>query len=287
MSIRNIIGRVVICIATMAIASCAYIFLHQEHEYAAARNAYDELEESVFKYGGADDEGAGGGGTDIASAGMTASAEVADAGDTGENGSGSNTGDYDGLELNWDILSKYNVVGWIKIPSNPKISYPIMQAKDNSYYLHRLYNGKYRYSGSIFMNCGNSPDFTDQNTIIYGHNMKDGSMFHDLRYYVKASYCRSHPTFDIYLPDGTKHTYTVFAAAEAMDTSSAYTYKFGTTEDYFKWVKERCAASNYKPGIEITENDHIVSLSSCSPSGSKAGHRVMVHGVETDVVQIQ
>lgn len=284
MQSKNIIGRIIICIATMVIASCVYIFAHQEHEYAAARDSYDELEEAVFGKGLPGDNG-GVGGTDAASSGITLSAQTGDTSDADEGSAAA--GDYDDLELNWAVLSKYNVVGWLKVPSNPKISYPIMRGKDNTYYLHHLYNGQYRYAGSIFMNYKNSADFTDQNTIIYGHNMKDGSMFHDLRYYVKASYCRSHPTFDIYLPDGTKHTYTIFAAAEAMDSSSAYTYKFGTLQDFFNWAKERCEASNYKPGIEIMEDDHVVSLSSCSPNGSKAGHRVMIHGVETYVVQVQ
>ena len=120
--------------------------------------------------------------------------------------------------IDWEKLKDTDVVGWIRFENKPEvIDYPIVKGETNDTYIHHLYTGEYNYGGSIFMNCENSSLFTDTNTILYGHNMYDGSMFHDLRYFLQEDYMKTNGTLYIYLPDGTKHTYEVFSASYVMD----------------------------------------------------------------------
>ena len=74
-----------------------------------------------------------------------------------------------------------DVIGWIYVEAIPDINYPVVQGTDNSEYLHSTYKGTYNFAGTIFIDCENSRDFGDCNTIVYGHNMKNGSMFGSLK----------------------------------------------------------------------------------------------------------
>lgn len=106
------------------------------------------------------------------------------------------------LEIDFAGLKAVNldVIAWIQIPALD-ISYPVVQGKDNAYYLHHLFSGESNINGSIFVDCHNQPDFTDQNTIVYGHNMKNGSMFGTLDKYQDKELFEQHPEFYLYLPD--------------------------------------------------------------------------------------
>lgn len=88
------------------------------------------------------------------------------------------------LQVDFNKLEEINpdVIAWIEIPGL-EISYPVVQGRDNDYYLHHLITGENHKSGSIFMDFHNQEDLSDRNTIIYGHNMKDGSMFGTLDQY--------------------------------------------------------------------------------------------------------
>ena len=104
--------------------------------------------------------------------------------------------DFDGLKaVNPDV------VAWIVIPGLD-ISYPVVQGEDNAYYLQHLFTRETNSSGSIFVDFHNRPDFMDQNTIIYGHNMKNGSMFGSLKRYWDNEYYREHSSFYLYTAEG-------------------------------------------------------------------------------------
>ncbi|MBR3153459.1 MAG: class B sortase [Lachnospiraceae bacterium] len=91
--------------------------------------------------------------------------------------------------IDWNELSKSgkDIVAWLDIPALG-IAYPIVQGDDNEFYLHHLPNGEYKNAGSLFMEAANSPDLTDVNTIIYGHNMDNGSMFGKFRNMTEKEY---------------------------------------------------------------------------------------------------
>ena len=103
--------------------------------------------------------------------------------------------DFDGLRaINRDI------VAWIQIPGIG-VDYPVVQGKDNNHYLHYTFDGKANKAGSIFLDYRNRSDFTDSKVILYGHNMKDGSMFSNLKKYQDVSFRKEQRRVLIYLPD--------------------------------------------------------------------------------------
>ena len=89
------------------------------------------------------------------------------------------------IEVDFAALKNINedVVGWLYVEAIPDISYPVVRGEDNDFYLHRTYKKEDNFAGTLFIDCENSPDFSDCNTIMYGHNMKDGSMFGQLKYF--------------------------------------------------------------------------------------------------------
>ena len=167
------------------------------------------------------------------------------------------------------------MVGWIEIPDT-EISYPLMQGDDDAYYLKHTFSGNTNSAGSIFIEALNSPDFTDLHTIIYGHNMKNGSMFGGLKEYRSASYLLEHPLVYIDLEDGT-HAYEIFSCYEISSDSDTYTIGFASEPDgkYAQFVDMIKARSEYDTGIEVSRNDRVITLSTCTKSGTK---RFVIHG---------
>ena len=104
-----------------------------------------------------------------------------------------------------------DVVGWIYVEALNHISYPIVQGKDNETYLHQTYEGNYNFAGTLFIDYENSSDFNDCNTLVYGHNMKNGSMFAGLHKFSDEDYMTEHQKVIIYTPEHIL-TYKVFAA---------------------------------------------------------------------------
>ena len=165
-----------------------------------------------------------------------------------------------------------DTVGWIEIPGTG-ISYPLMQTGDDSYYLNHTFSKKINSAGSIFVETLNSADFTDLHTIIYGHNMKNGSMFAGLKNYESPSYLVAHPTVYIDLADGT-HAYQIFSVYESPSESDSYTIGFAPDEQYETFLQTLKSRSSYDTGVTVTKDDYIITLSTCTKSGE---HRYLVH----------
>ena len=121
------------------------------------------------------------------------------------------------------------VLGWILIPGSP-VSYPLMQGEDNAKYLNTTWRGTRSSVGSIFMEHQNSADLSDFNTIIYGHRMKDGSMFHSLADYLEDGFYEKHKVMQIFTPKRDYDLY-VFAAMEVPVDSPLYKIDFQDDED--------------------------------------------------------
>lgn len=168
-----------------------------------------------------------------------------------------------------------DVIGWIEIPDT-EISYPLLQGEDDAQYLRTTFSGTKNTAGSIFVEAENKADLTDPHTIIYGHNMKNGSMFGSLKEYHAASYLVDHPMFYIDLEDGT-HAYQIFSCYETTSDDDTYTIGFGSVNDgqyaqYLQMIKGR---SEYDTGIEVSKGDRVVTLSTCAKSSAR---RFVVHG---------
>lgn len=180
------------------------------------------------------------------------------------------------LQVDFVGLKKVNpdVIAWIQIPALD-ISYPVVQGNDNYYYLHHMFDGQANKNGSIFADYHNQPDFTDSNTIVYGHNMKNGSMFGTLDRYREQSLYQQYPCFYIYIP-GSVLEYQIISCYAGRNGSAGYTYSFPAPEDFQKFVDTVLSYSGYDTGVAVTDTDHIVTLSTCV--NSDRNYRYLVHG---------
>lgn len=187
----------------------------------------------------------------------------------------------DSIQIDWDAYGDTEIVAWFQMDN---ISYPIMQHKDNDYYLHRLPNGTYNFGGSLFLLNHNNRMFTDQSSFVYGHNMNNGSMFGSLRHYTKDEYKGHH--FYIYLPDGTRHVYRFFSVATVFQDSKAYTYSFESDRTFLDWQQWMLDQSEFDTGESVVEDARFVTLSTCNGL-SGTNHRLVVCGIEERIEQLQ
>ena len=159
------------------------------------------------------------------------------------------------------------IAGWLYC-SGTNINYPVMQGEDNSYYLHHAPDGAYQFSGSLFLSCNNTMPFADDNTIIYGHNMKNGSMFAGLKNYGKKNYYEAHPYIYLDQEDGT-HCYQIFSCHEADVTDVTYTIGYHSDDTYAAFLDELTASSLYDTGVSVGTDDSVLTLSTCTNKGAK------------------
>ena len=152
------------------------------------------------------------------------------------------------LEMNSDV------VGWIRFDEPSEINYPVVQGRDNEEYLKRTFEANTNKLGTLFVDVNNPGDFSGRNTFIYGHNMKNGSMFAQLLKYKDDSFYKEHPYFYIYTPDGK------------VDDAAFQTY--------IDYIKQQSA---YPTSAEVTTASKIVSLSTCT--NVRDDERFLVHGV--------
>lgn len=110
--------------------------------------------------------------------------------------------------INTDLLKKFSSssVSWIYIPGT-NVDYPMVQGRDNYEFLDKDAYGNLSNAGAIFLNSYNNPDMTDSKSIIFGHNMKNGSMFYDIKKYAKEDYIKEHDKLYLYMQDGSILTY--------------------------------------------------------------------------------
>ncbi len=158
-----------------------------------------------------------------------------------------------------------DVLAWIYAPGT-KINYPVLQGEDNDYYLNHTWDGWKNSVGSIFMEYRNNPTFMDFNTILYGHNMNDGSMFADVIDFSQEQFAKSHPYIYLVLPGGILR-YDVFSAYKAPVDGQTYGLSFNqeqTRVDFLNYAKEN---STIQTGVAPKTTDLILTLSTCTGRG--------------------
>lgn len=169
--------------------------------------------------------------------------------------------DFEGL---WEVNK--DVYAWITVPGT-MIDYPILQhPQDNSHYLHYNIDGSYGYPGCVFTENYNSKDFTDPNTAIYGHNMKNGSMFASLHKFEDAEFFEENQDVYIYTPEKEFH-YTIFAAYIYDDRHLLLSYDFDNKDVYGAYLDSvfdiRDLNAHFREGVEVTADDKIITLVTC------------------------
>ena len=164
--------------------------------------------------------------------------------------------------------------GWIKI-DNTNINYPIVQGKDNSFYLDKDINKNYLSSGSIFMNYLNH-GFNDENTVLFGHHMRNKTMFAQLKKYKEKEFFYGNNDIVIEVENGKVLKYKVFSAYVTDAKDNYIKTNFDDKAQYKEFLEDIKNKSQYKSDIDVNENDKIITLSTCSYEFNDA--RMVVHG---------
>lgn len=169
----------------------------------------------------------------------------------------------DVFQVDWDKLLNINsdIIAWIRIPDT-KINYPIVKGSNNNEYLHHNIYGKYSKGGCPFVDSAMITPFNDLNTIIYGHNLDNGSMFSNVKKYKNKEYAKEHNIIEVYLPDGSVNKYCVFAFGEVdADDYDVYNIYVDDLSEYYEVTKKYNI-------LEIDENydasNPIITLSTCT-----------------------
>lgn len=186
------------------------------------------------------------------------------------------------LDVDFSSLKKENsdVVGWIYVPA-VEISYPVVQGQDNTHYLHYTYEGTANSCGSIFLDADSSANMTDRNTFVYGHNMRNGSMFGSLKKFSKDPYLAEQYPYIYYYTADHAYKYKIFAYYITQVGSKTY-FNFNADsqyDTYVEYVKEQSEYSKWDDN-NFTTRKNILTLSTCSGQHSK--NRMIVHGVLVD-----
>ena len=153
-----------------------------------------------------------------------------------------------------------DVVGWIRFDEPEVINYPLVQTDDNDKYLTTTFEGNGNKVGALFLDRINEADFEDENTFIYGHNMKNGSMFGRLRKYKKESFYKEYPYFYIYTPKGQVYTYQIFSVEITNDTSESFQKQFDDETEYLMYIEKIQKKSLYDTGVTADADSRMVSL---------------------------
>ena len=162
------------------------------------------------------------------------------------------------LDIRWEQLKGTDVVAWLQLED---VDYPVLQAKDNEYYLHRLPDGTVNYGGSLFFNAANGKDFADRNSFIFGHNMADGSMFGTLRRYLDPEYGSG--CFRIYYPDGQTDQFRILSVAVTEADPQAYTVSFVSDQAFLEYQAYMKSISLVETAALPRVDARLVTLSTC------------------------
>lgn len=152
-------------------------------------------------------------------------------------------------------------IGWIAM--NDQINYPVVQGSDNTYYLTHTFYGTQNKAGTIFMAAENEEGWDAKNIIIYGHNIKNNTMFATLMQYEDQAFFEQHRYFSIYTEDGVS-VYGIFAAFRTGETSEAYQYGFADDEDFMNYIALMQSWSVIDTGMRVGKDDQIITLSTCT-----------------------
>ena len=157
------------------------------------------------------------------------------------------------------INSNYEM--WIQIP-NTEINYPIVQAEDNEYYLKHNFKNESNMSGTIFVDYRNNID-EDKNIIVYGHNMRNGTMFNNITKFKEDSFFNSNDTINI-IRNNTLYQYEIFSVYVEDESKVSLDIEFIDDEAFVKYVSNEGLKSMYNKDITISKEDKIITLVTCS-----------------------
>ena len=234
---------IVLCVVCVGVfCFSGYKLFSTLNEYRVAQRSYDKMSEQFVS-------------TDAPTASLAPVTEADSAQEDKE---------VSPIKVDFDQLLAQNsdVCGWL-YSKDTVINYPVAQGSDNNEYLHHLLDGSYNSSGTLFVDCECGPEFSGTNTVVYGHNMKDGSMFNSLTNYKEQSYYDEHPVMYLNTPK-QNYKIEIFSAYICNYDSDTYTRDFYSAEDYAAWLTKMQNQSDFTSDVEVTENDRVITLSTCT-----------------------
>lgn len=193
--------------------------------------------------------------------------------------------------VDWKALKKVNpdVQGWL-YQKGTVINYPVVQGTDNDTYLHTRFDKQWSGGGTLFVDCRMEKDFKGFNSIIYGHHMKDGSMFRSIRGYTKEDgYYDKHKTLELATPHGNYHlvVFSAFITRATDEDTYKMTYDEAEKQAYIDRAWERSELPITRDSVDVTKNDRLVTLSTCAYDYEEARYIVMCKMVPWTKAEVQ
>ena len=270
--------KVIIVIASLAALTAAFMIFKTARDYKAASDEYDSLRQYASEEVST---------TDTAEkVSDIKPIELEEAEERKELKSNENREDFPEMEVDFKALREKNpdTVGWLYVGSCG-ISYPIVQGEDNDYYMNHTFEGTVNSSGAIIMDYRDDKYLKDWNTFIYGHNMKNGSMFGSLKKLLNdETLYDSDPYIYVYLP-GYIYRYKIFSYYKDKPDSKMY-WTADTLQEYRQYIRDALSLSVRDLGVETSEKNNMVTLVTCSGSGA-GKMRFFVHGEFIDRYKIK
>ncbi len=171
------------------------------------------------------------------------------------------------LEINDDYL------GWLYVEGT-NIDYPVVSTEDNNYYLKVTFSQHYSIAGAVFMDSRVTEGLESRHLAFHAHRMNDDSMFGTLHYYEDEEFFKEHPLFWFFPKTGGVWVCEVFSVYVDTNDSDAYTYSFGSEEEFMSFAQECASRSQYETGVTPQEGDQILTLSTCKRDNY---YRTIVH----------
>ena len=193
--------------------------------------------------------------------------------------------------VDWKALKKVNpdVQGWL-YQKGTVINYPVVQGTDNDTYLHTRFDKQWSGGGTLFVDSRMEKDFKGFNSIIYGHHMKDGSMFRSIRGYTKEEgYYDKHKTLELATPHGNYHlvVFSAFITKATDENTYKMTYDEAEKQAYIDRAWERSELPITRDSVDVTKNDRLVTLSTCAYDYEEARYIVMCKMVPWTKAEVQ
>lgn len=193
--------------------------------------------------------------------------------------------------VDWKALKKVNpdVQGWL-YQKGTVINYPVVQGTDNDTYLHTRFDKQWSGGGTLFVDYRMEKDFKGFNSIIYGHHMKDGSMFRSIRGYTKEEgYYDKHKTLELATPHGNYHlvVFSAFITKATDEDTYKMTYDEAEKQAYIDRAWERSELSITRDSVDVTKDDRLVTLSTCAYDYEEARYIVMCKMVPWTKAEVQ
>ena len=200
------------------------------------------------------------------------------------------------VEYDFDLLHQQNpdIRAWVVIPGTD-INYPVCQTDNNDFYLNHNFNKKYSAFGTLFFDCQNEVD-SSQNITIYGHSVKNSQMFTNIKKYANIDFYKEHPIVQLITPNGLVE-YKVFAAMvmnAVPEDDNGYLYHFMQTDfmrqrDFINWINEALQRSVIETTVDVLPSDRIITMSTCGYQFKNQRFVVMARQVregESNIVEV-